>query len=221
MSVNYECLYYNMDKKDEIKKGARTTTDPSMEGLIKALYNAMSETGGLDGVVKDEQEMADFICNSGEYNDGCLNLMEAFLELLYTGKTGEDLEKYEISYDNVYFGNGHLFGPLIGAVSGYMGLHTLKSGLAVLQCISWDSFFFVMYFDGKDLRAYVPTYGNAYNTDLNKALERCNADEYMAFEEKQMDYRMKHGLSTDLNALSFINIDAVLEDVQETIQIID
>lgn len=53
------------------------------------------------------------------------------------------------------------------------GFHTLDNGLTFLGCESggdWEHpVFFVVYWDGKKIRAYVPTDGNPWNTDTKEA----------------------------------------------------
>lgn len=54
-----------------------------------------------------------------------------------------------------------------------IGFHTLDNGLSYLGVTAggdWEMpVFFIIYWDGQNLRAYIPTEGNYWNTDINKA----------------------------------------------------
>ena len=69
------------------------------------------------------------------------------------------------------------------------GLHTLPSGLTFHGFYAggdWESpVFFIVYFDGKKLRAYVPTDGNPWNTTTKRAYGN---DEKADFKNAQKRY---------------------------------
>lgn len=75
----------------------------------------------------------------------------------------QDDLKVEFDWENFEYERGS-FGP-----QKLMGLNTLKNGLTFCgMCAGGDweqPVFFIVYWDGKKLRAYVPTKGNPYNTD--------------------------------------------------------
>ncbi|MBX7136801.1 MAG: hypothetical protein K1X83_02370 [Oligoflexia bacterium] len=54
-----------------------------------------------------------------------------------------------------------------------IGYQRLPNGVSFLGCLAggdWETLLFLaIYFDGKELRAYIPEAGNPYNTDLNCA----------------------------------------------------
>lgn len=56
---------------------------------------------------------------------------------------------------------------------GLLGIHTLPNGLTFWGMYGggdWESgVFFIVYWDGKRVRAYVPTDGNPWNTDTKEA----------------------------------------------------
>jgi hypothetical protein len=78
------------------------------------------------------------------------------------GKVEFDFENYEFEPDNAYAGSG----PIVG-------WRTHENGLPYFGVIAggdWElPVFFIVYWDGKELRGYVPTDGNTWNTDTKKA----------------------------------------------------
>lgn len=91
-----------------------------------------------------------------------INRSDAFSNKLMQEKLGKDL-KVKFDYEN-FFING------CDAISGY---HTLSNGLTFLGCYAggdWEyPVQFIIYWDGKKLRGYVPTKGNPWNTDTKMA----------------------------------------------------
>lgn len=79
----------------------------------------------------------------------------------------KDLMKVQFDFENFEVEEGH-FGP-----KGLMGYHTLSNGFTFLGCCAggdWEvPVFFIIYWDGKKLRAYIPTDGNPWNTDMGTA----------------------------------------------------
>jgi hypothetical protein len=63
-------------------------------------------------------------------------------------------------------------------MNALMGLNTLDNGLTFLGAWGggdWESpVFFVIYWDGKKIRAYIPTDGNPWNTDEKCAYGNCD-----------------------------------------------
>ena len=82
-----------------------------------------------------------------------------------------------------------------------LGYHTLDNGLTFLGCSAggdWETpVFFIIYFDGKKLRAYVPKKGNTWNKKTKQAYG--NEEE----EETEMD--------------SEFNSKEILEDIKSRI----
>jgi len=74
-----------------------------------------------------------------------------------------------------------------------MGYHTLYNGLTFLGCSAggdWEwPVFFIIYFDGKKLRAYIPKDGNICNYKAKYAIGNCDWAEW---EESKND-RYPHG----------------------------
>lgn len=75
-------------------------------------------------------------------------------------KVDFDLENFSDSKDR--------FGP-----KEIMGYNTLENGLTYLGCCAggdWENpVYFIVYFDGKKLRGYIPTKGNVFNTTTKQA----------------------------------------------------
>lgn len=122
-----------------------------------------------------------------------------------TSKQISDDLKVEFDWENFESGRGS-FGP-----HRLMGINTLKNGLTFCgMCAGGDweePVFFIIYWDGKKMRAYVPTKGNPYNTQ-----EMC------AYGNNDSDDDNK--LSRDdlpINGDSF-NVDLIIEDIIEKIQ---
>jgi hypothetical protein len=80
-----------------------------------------------------------------------------------TPQVKKDLSKCDFDLENV--GESQTdFGP-----NGLMGYHTLSNGLTYKgMCAGGDwefPVFFIIYWDGKKLRGYIPKKGNPWNTD--------------------------------------------------------
>lgn len=79
----------------------------------------------------------------------------------------KDLSKIEFDTENITREN-EKFGP-----ENLLGYNVLDNGMSyygVLAGGDWqDPVYFIIYFDGKNLRGYIPKNGNLYNTDTKKA----------------------------------------------------
>jgi len=109
-----------------------------------------------------EEELAKKIENAYQKADGGYHCWRDL-----TGQVEKDLSKCEFDLENVATGPGD-FGP-----SGLMGYQTLDNGFTFRgMCAGgdWESpVFFIIYWDGKKLRAYIPIDGNPWNTDTKMA----------------------------------------------------
>ena len=83
----------------------------------------------------------------------------------FSGKIHDDLKKVNFDWEN------YDFSPEDWRKD--CGFKTISNGLTFLGVIAggdWQtSVFSIIYFDGKCLRAYIPTNGNTWNTDTNEA----------------------------------------------------
>lgn len=88
----------------------------------------------------------------------------------------KDLSK--VKFDNENFcgpntngfdNESHKFGPAYSLI----GWHVLPNGMPIAGCAAggdWElPVFFIMYWDGKKIRGYVPENGNPWNTDTKQA----------------------------------------------------
>ena len=101
------------------------------------------------------------------------NYINAILESGYsipwrnlTSKITSDLKKCEFDTENVDCKKGY-------GVEKIAGFRTLSNGLTYLGISAggdWEfPVFHILYFDGKQLRAYIPKDGNPWNTDTKTA----------------------------------------------------
>lgn len=84
------------------------------------------------------------------------------------GKVAKDLSKVDFDCENLT-DEKYKFGP----ADGLIGFHTLPNGLTFYGASAngdWQiPVFFIIYYDGKNLRGYIPELGNPWNTDNHKA----------------------------------------------------
>lgn len=142
---------------------------------------------------------------------------EEFPYSLLKGKTEKDIKKINFDFENYYIGNADAnFDkyPDSCQYEGYpCGYETLSNGLAVLFVVAggdWEHpVCFCLYWDGKEIRGYVPTNGNVYNKK-----EKCafgseeNGDATLGDMEEEIDFE------------SMANSDEIRKDVIERIQIV-
>ena len=95
------------------------------------------------------------------------NAYEFIRELIYCDENIRKDIKYNVDAENI------LTGCDAGYEDKYVGLHTLSNGLTfygILMGGDWeDPVFIIIYWDGKKLRAYIPSYGNRVNLDCKCA----------------------------------------------------
>jgi hypothetical protein len=87
----------------------------------------------------------------------------------------KDLSKCEFDLENVNITDGW------GKTKSIVGFKTLPNGMNYLGICAggdWEtSVFFIIYWDGKELRAYIPTDGNPWNTDEKQAYGNHESDD--------------------------------------------
>ena len=129
--------------------------------------------------------------------------------------------KVEVDFENWYSSKAHFADEILG-------IHTLSNGLTFQGCAAggdWETpVTFIVYWDGKKLRAYVPLKGNPYNTSTMQAYGNFHDHDEEKYDKskkgKQTDdenkqKRYKAGdLTTDWPA----NGKMMLEDIKERIQ---
>jgi hypothetical protein len=107
-----------------------------------------------------------------------------------TPRVAQDLSKVSFDLENVCVSREEAF----RGFDNLVGLHTLPSGLAYLGLGAggdWEiPIFFIIYWDGKELRGYIPKDGNPWNTDT-KAAYGNDADADVANAKKLYGIVMK------------------------------
>ncbi|RGO68112.1 hypothetical protein DXB08_23830 [Hungatella hathewayi] len=83
----------------------------------------------------------------------------------------KDLSVIVFDEENFTISHEEMFGDY--DEDALMGIHTLENGLTFLGCQAggdWECpIFYIIYWDGKQLRGYIPIYGNSYNSDFMTA----------------------------------------------------
>jgi hypothetical protein len=99
--------------------------------------------------------------------------------LIYYSNIEEDLTKIEFTPENTEVNPGRMRVPEIDPL---MGFHTYPNGLSTLGVLSggdWETpVFFIIYFDGKELRAYIPKHGNVYDKKEKRAYDTEHNDKH-------------------------------------------
>jgi len=129
--------------------------------------------------------------------------------LLYSGfpcKLVKDLKKVEYDYENFEYK------PSMDFEDEY-GLKELDNGLVYLACMAGGDWqypvYFIIYWDGKEFRGYIPSKGNTYNKTTKQAYgEDDEADE--------LDMKKQYG---DPEADPSFNMYKIKEDIKNRIQI--
>ena len=99
------------------------------------------------------------------------HILESFVDPRHLSATlARDLSKVQFDAENVSY---NYVGP--DALSAeFVGVHTLDNGLTFLgvQCGGdWEkSVYLILYWDGKEVRGYIPKQGNCWNYDIKAAI---------------------------------------------------
>ena len=196
--------YINQDQK--IRSGGRKTTDPSMSSLIKALFSTFKSYEDYD-FVETESELIEKFRVDWDPNNGSI-LYDVLYELLNDNyQIVKDLGKIEFDIENI------CYTPVDDMICG---LTTLPNGLACLKLMAsgdWEiPVFFIIYFDGDKLRAYIPMAGNIYNGFTKQAIGND--------KDKDIQYLNKYGISYDDVEIIDFDVDLMLKDIQSRIEIV-
>lgn len=210
-------IYLNTKKKT--RKGGRKTTDPSMKSLTHALYSFFKKNEDIidedmDEYFSSEKEMIHLFDSDPENN--LYSCKELLFECFYDVAPSKDLLKIDGILENVIWSKSEVL-PFME--KDQLGFKTLSNGLAVLQCCGWtDSafpVFFILYFDGKKLRGYIPVKGNTYNS-ISKT---CLGEDYMYTDK---DFLKKEGISDSIfdimDQIAF-HMPSIEEDIMDRIEI--
>lgn len=106
---------------------------------------------------------------------GSSSLLGRFTEAIESDIVTKDLSKIRFGHDNGTAAN-------ITGNSNFLGLHVTESGIPFIGArLCGDEEFvevyFIVYFDGKNIRGYVPYYGNTYNPKTKAAFGIDHEDE--------------------------------------------
>lgn len=146
-----------------LKHGGRYTTDGSFSSLVEALCDTVNKYAYGETYEYDDIEMFD---EDSAYNSDFLNDL---LDLAHR----DPIIKKDLSKINwVHTDNTGIDGDHFADTEDGIGFMTTRSGINYFACWtcgdeSLTPYVIVFYFDGKHLRAYIPVYGNAWDT-LNK-----------------------------------------------------
>jgi hypothetical protein len=152
--------------------------------------------------------------NSEEYEeDDDTDILNSYVDpRALCAKLEDDLGKVEFDCENVSYSPGS-FGD-----KNIIGLHALSNGLTFLGgCAGGDwevPIYFILYWDGKKVRGYIPKKGNPWNGDTNEAFGNDEeADE--KFLRKKFDIDKDDDWENYKDQYDFA---LILKDIEERIQ---
>jgi DNA 3'-phosphatase len=128
-----------------------------------------------------------------------------------SSQISKDLKKLNFDFENLSEKSGEF------SNSDFVGYHELENGLSFLGIMAggdWETpVFFIIYWDGKALRAYIPTDGNPWNTDTHEAYGN---DEDADVKNIRKRYRLSKDDEVDVQDVSQ-EWDKILADIQNRI----
>ena len=133
-----------------------------------------------------------------------------------TADVKKDLSKVQFDIENIddqqAYGHNRKMGRLIG-------LHTLKNGLTFLGVNAggdWEApIFFIIYWDGKKLRGYIPVEGNSWNTDTREAYGNDEEADLVNFKKRYPELAQK--IKTEESAYFLQKIDFDPDKIEQDI----
>jgi len=140
-----------------------------------------------------------------------------------TPEVKKDLDKVQFDMENREWEGGE-----DNSYDGFekiTGFHTLPNGMPYLGCCAggdWESpLFYLIYFDGKKLRGYIPTDGNTWNTDTKTAYgsEQDVTDTEDA-GEKAYTANLKKRFGVDDKNSAEPDDKAIIKDIESRITIV-
>lgn len=225
-------VYINMNRK-LLKKGGRKAVKISQLELLDHLRKAIekgdsSEMEDIIGDFRDDHNLdKDDKIDEEQLNNYLLKYgLSIYAIREGCSKVDSDLNKVVFDMENNESEKDQYFGPK----DNLMGVNTLDNGLTFAGFYAggdWEyPLFFIVYYDGKSLRGYIPSYGNNYNVDFNTAFgseEECdNYDEVVAKKYKGvpcddfLEYYIKREGGDPKGEIDF-NWDAIKEDIENRI----
>ena len=193
-------------------KTPRTFTVPVTEAeLAGAIAHAFATSEGFEG----EDTPAD--CG----NDPIKFLKENNFYGAHglTPEVTADLETVNFDEENFEWENGEGY----CGCEAIVGFHTLRNGLTYLGITAggdWETpLFYIIYWDGQKLRAYIPTDGNFWNTDTNTAYgSEGEAIVDLDESEKASDANIKKRFGVrDMQSLGDMKVSIIRDDIMKNI----
>lgn len=130
-------------------------------------------------------------------------------------KLAKDM-KVDFDTENTSFGASDRVGP-----NGLMGLVSLGNGFTFWgMCAGGDwehPVYWIVYWDGKKLRAYVPTNGNPWNTDTKQAFGNNDAMD-LKNAKKRWPEEFKNSTEEDMDGAFDFDSGLILNDILERIE---
>lgn len=193
----------------QIKHGGRKATKNSITTTQNAILKMLQRMHrSLPNVQPTVDEFTD--ANGNITDESILELLIELpsVRLQKDMKIHTEIENATISNKGLYGGN--LQGtPLVG-------WHTLPNGLTFLGFqagADWDEpYFGIIYFDGTQIRIYIPTYGNPYNRVTMQTL---------GYDDPAADAKFlaKYGMTMNSPNIGF-QWDAILSDITARIIVV-
>lgn len=169
------------------------------------------KAGGRNAARVTKEELKEIVCKyikkyaeDYDLDDTEFEELDSYLaDLLYSGIFDKDL-KYDFDYENFTIETD------FDVDNKYVGFQTLDNGFTFLGFWAGGDWqipvFGIFYYDGKKLRAYIPTRGNVVN---RKSMSAFGNDEE-ADEEIMNEYNAEYGTL-------FGDVDAMIEEIKTRI----
>lgn len=135
-----------------------------------------------------------------------------------TPRIVQDLKKVNFDEENLEWEVGEGY----SGTKGITGFHTLPNGLTYMGVCAggdWEApLFYIVYFDGQELRGYIPTDGNHWNTDTKTAYGSEGEAPGIEDDEAASSANVKKRFGVDsTEALGDMDPKAILADIQNRI----
>jgi len=135
-----------------------------------------------------------------------------------TPRIVQDLKKVNFDEENLEWEDGEGY----SGTEGITGFHTLPNGLTYLGVCAggdWEaSLFYIVYFDGQELRGYIPTDGNHWNTDTHTAYGSEGDAPGVEDDEAASSANVQKRFGVDsTEVLGDMDPMAILDDIQKRI----
>ena len=147
------------DKQNKAEAGARRAARISPEELAQRIKDALVNKAKKDD---SERDLEHAFSKDGSLDKDSTDLGFSLCSLL-----GSDIK---VRFDGENFDADTAFDSGAANLGGFQ---TLGSGLTFFGCAAggdWEHpVFYIVYWDGKKIRGYVPTDGNPWNTDTKEA----------------------------------------------------